>query len=32
MFCQQLHCWQAARFAKQIELPLYLVVDHGDSQ
>jgi hypothetical protein len=24
LFRQQLHCWRAARFAKQIELPPYL--------
>jgi hypothetical protein len=32
MFRQQLHCWLAARFAKQIELPPHLVVYHGNSQ
>jgi hypothetical protein len=29
---QQLHCWRAARFARQIELPPEPVVYHGNSQ
>jgi hypothetical protein len=31
LFRQQLYCWQAARFAKQIELPPYLAVFHANS-
>jgi len=31
LFRQQLHCWQDARFVKQIELPLYLGIYHGNS-